>query len=56
MLNNISLIGRVLDVVALSSEDYKMWLNGLQLLLHLGSHNASRVCMDDLAVLCMYWY
>ena len=30
-------------MVALSSEDFKTWLNGLQLLLHLGSVNISRV-------------
>ena len=34
---------RVLDVVAVSSEDYKIWLNGLQLLLDLGGTNANRV-------------
>lgn len=30
-------------MVAVSSEDYKMWLNGLQLVLHLGSINITRV-------------
>lgn len=35
--------GRVLDVVALSSEDFKIWLNGLQLLLNLGSATVTKV-------------
>ena len=35
---------RVLDVVAVSSEDYKVWLNGLQLVLDLGGANIKQVC------------
>ena len=34
---------RVLDMVAMSSEDFKTWLNGLQLVLHLGSEAATKV-------------
>lgn len=34
---------RVLDMVAMSSEDFKTWLNGLQLVLCLGSEAATKV-------------
>lgn len=34
---------RVLDAVAVSSEDYKLWIDGLQLVLHLGSINTTKV-------------
>jgi hypothetical protein len=31
---------KIIDVIALSSEDFKIWLNGLQLLINLGSDRA----------------
>ncbi len=31
-------------MVAMSSDDYRVWLNGIQLLLHLGSEMANEVC------------
>eukprot|EP00731_Ephydatia_muelleri_P030709 Em0022g223a len=33
---------RILDVVALCSEDFKIWLSGIQVLVHLGSMNAMK--------------
>lgn len=33
---------RILDVVALSSEDFKIWLSGIQVLVHLGPVNAMK--------------
>ena len=37
------LLHRILDVVALCSEDFKIWLSGIQVLVHLGSVNAMKV-------------
>lgn len=36
---------RTLDVVASSSTDYKLWLNGLGLFLDIGKQQAAQVCM-----------
>ena len=33
----------VINVVAVSSEDYKIWVNGLQLLLEIGTEQAVQV-------------
>ena len=48
---------RVLDVVAVSSEDYKVWLNGLQLVLDLGGANIKQVCSmcNDSVYTCLYF-
>ena len=34
-------------MVALSSEDFKTWLNGLQLILHLGTERSLKVRIRD---------
>ena len=44
------MLRRVLDAVAVSSEDYKLWIDGLQLVLHLGSVNTTKVSNGNYCV------
>ena len=39
-------LNSVINVVALSSEDYKIWVNGLQFLLEIGPEQAVQVSYE----------
>lgn len=45
---------RILNVVALSSEDFKTWLNGLQLILHLGTERSLKVRIREIERLTIF--